>query len=336
MAFLQIIWFVLIGVLFAGYAVLDGFDLGVGAIYPFVAKTEEEKAIARASIGPVWDGNEVWLLTAGGALFAAFPAVYATVFSGFYLAMMLVLFALIFRAVSFEFRAQDPAWGGLWDWSFTIGSALPALLFGVAAGNIARGIPLAGGSYAGSFLDLLNPYALLCGIVGLLFFVQHGATWLTLKTSGDLRERAAGIRGWGQISYAVALALLALTTWLVVPQRFFSVLLSPVGWVGIALAWAGIVGAIVMARNTGDRFTFYGSSASIVGLIVMWAAAIFPNIVPSLGPAASMSVFEVSSSQLTLTVMLIIAVIGVPIMLAYTTLVYGKFAGKTEAHGDGY
>ena len=337
MATLQIIWFVLLAVLFIGYAVLDGFDLGVGSIYPFVARTEEEKNVVRSSIGPVWDGNEVWLLTAGGALFAAFPAVYATVFSGFYLALMIVLFALIFRAVSFEFRAQDPDWSGLWDWSFFLGSLLPSLLFGVAAGNIVRGIPLtAGGEYAGDFFALLNPYALVAGVTGLAFFIAHGASWLAIKTSGALRERVLTILGPAQWAYAALLAVLALTTWLVTPQRFFAVLGSPVGWLGIVLAWAGLITAILFSKRGNDLNAFYGSSASIAGLVVMWAAAIFPNIVPSLGPGAPMSIFVVSSSQLTLTVMLVIAVIGVPIVLGYTALVYSKFVGKTPPHGDGY
>ena len=257
-------------------------------------------------------------------------------FSGFYLAMMLVLFALIFRAVSFEFRAQDPAWGGLWDWSFTIGSALPALLFGVAAGNIARGISLVDGVYNGTFFDMLNPYALICGVAGLAYFIQHGAGWLAIKSSGDMQARSIAIRKYGQLAYVALLVVLTLVTWLVVPQRFFAVLTSPVGWLGIVLTWGGIIAAMTFGRGDEHLKAFYGSSLSIVGLIVMWAAAIFPNIVPSLGPGAPMSIYEVSSSQLTLTVMLIIAVIGVPIMLAYTALVYGKFAGKTEVHGDGY
>ena len=334
---LQIIWFILLAVLFAGYAVLDGFDLGVGSLYLFVAKTETEKDIVRSSVGPVWDGNEVWLLTAGGALFAAFPAVYATVFSGFYLALMLVLFALIVRAVSFEFRAQDPAWGGLWDWCFFLGSVLPALLFGVAAGNIVRGIPLTPtGLYAAGFFELLNPYALVAGVTGLAFFIAHGAGWLALKTEGDLRARVVAILKPAQYAYVALLAVLALTTWLVLPQRFFAVLTSPAGWLGIALAWAGVIAAILFSGREKDRMAFYGASASVAGLVVMWAAAIFPNIVPSLGPGAPMSIFTVSSSQLTLTVMLIIALIGVPIMLAYTALVYSKFVGKTPPHGESY
>ena len=198
---LGIIWFALVGVLFAGYAVFDGFDLGIGTLYPFLGKSEEDKAVMRASIGPVWDGNEVWLLTAGGALFAAFPAVYATVFSGFYLALMLVLFALIFRAVSFEFHAHDEAWGTVWDWAFFGGSALPSLLFGVAVGNIVLGVPLAvDGEFAGNFFTLLgiwngfNPFTLVIGVLGLSMILVQGASWLALKSEGDLYERAVKTR----------------------------------------------------------------------------------------------------------------------------------------------
>ena len=198
---LGIIWFALVGVLLAGYAVFDGFDLGVGTLYPFLGKSDEDKAVMRASVGPVWDGNEVWLLTGGGALFAAFPAVYATVFSGFYLALMLVLFALIFRAVSFEFHAHDKEWGSVWDWAFFGGSALPSLLFGVAVGNIVLGVPLdADGEFAGNFFTLLgfeqgfNPFPLVIGVLGLSMILVQGASWLAVKSEGDLYERTVAMR----------------------------------------------------------------------------------------------------------------------------------------------
>ena len=183
MTVLGILWFILIAVLIAGYFILDGFDLGSGVLSPFVAKDEKEKAIVRRSIGPVWDGNEVWLLTAGGALFAAFAPAYATTFSGFYLAIMLVLFGLIVRAVSLEYRAHDPKWKKLWDALFFIGSLLPALLFGVAIGNVYAGIPMdANGDYNGiPLLGLITPFTLLCGLLGLSFFLMQGATWLAMK-----------------------------------------------------------------------------------------------------------------------------------------------------------
>lgn len=198
MTALGILWFALIAVLIAGYFILDGFDLGAGILSPFIAKDENEKAVVRRAIGPTWDGNEVWLLTAGGALFAAFAPAYATTFSGFYLAIMLVLFGLIVRAVSLEYRAHDPKWGKVWDVLFFIGSLLPALLFGVAIGNVYAGIPLdANGDYAGiPLLGLITPFTLLCGLLGLSVFVTQGATWIALKAEkpSDLQVRAAKLR----------------------------------------------------------------------------------------------------------------------------------------------
>src|SRR5664280_1947792 len=187
---LQVIWFVLVGVLLAGYAVLDGFDLGVGALYPFLGKSEADKAVLRTSIGPVWDGNEVWLLTGGGALFAAFPAVYAMTFSGFYLAIMLVLFGLILRAVSLEFRHRDSSWSRVWDGAFFLGSLLPSILVGCALGNVIRGVPMdTNGDYTGTFLQLLNPYSLLVAVTGLFLIVTHGAAWVALKSEpGTLHD----------------------------------------------------------------------------------------------------------------------------------------------------
>ena len=194
---LQTTWFLLVGVLLAGYTILDGFDLGVGTLHLFLAKDDRERRTSLNSIGPVWDGNEVWLLTGGGALFAAFPPVYATVFSGFYLALMLLLVALIVRAVSLEFRSKEasPRWRQGWDVAFAVSSALPALLFGVALGNVLRGVPLdADGEYAGTFFTLLNPFALVVGLGGLAMFVMQGACWLNLKTEGAMKARAGGRR----------------------------------------------------------------------------------------------------------------------------------------------
>ena len=205
---LQWLWFVLVGVLLTGYAVLDGFDLGAGVLYPFIARTDAEKNLIRGSIGPVWDGNEVWLLTGGGALFAAFPAVYASTFSGFYLAIMLVLFGLILRAVSIEYRGRDEGFKRLWDAAFFVGSLLPALLVGVAVGNVIRGIPLdAHGDYTGTFFQLLNWYSLLIGLLGLCAIVTHGAAWLALKLDGPVQERAVKVRGISQIVCVVLFVL---------------------------------------------------------------------------------------------------------------------------------
>jgi len=325
---LQIIWFVLVGVLLAGYAVLDGYDLGAGALYPFVAKTEEERAVVRHAIGPWWDANEVWLLTGGGALFAAFPPVYATVFSGFYLALMLVLWSLIFRAVSIEFRGRDPQWAHVWDTGFFLGSALPALLFGVAAGNIVRGVPLAAnGEYAGTFFTLLNPYALVAGVTGLALFVTHGANWLTLTSSLDsVRDRTRGIaRAGAGVSAALVLVLAAATAALV-PRAFQATIGSVFGWLFGLVALGGIGLAIYATRRRQDFLAVAGTGTTFIGLIGLMASAIFPALVPALTGSAgqALTITNSSSSQLTLTVMLIIALIGVPIMLVYTGIVYWR------------
>ncbi len=195
---LQTIWFLLVGILIAGYAVLDGFDLGVGMLHLFIARNDRERRTLLSSIGPLWDGNEVWLLTGGGAIFAAFPRVYATVFSGFYIPLMLLLAALIARAAAVEFRSKEesPLWRSAWDVTFAVSSLVPALLFGVAIGNLMRGIPLTSdGEFAGTFVSLLNPFALATGLLSVAMFVMQGASWLSLKTEGDMRERAIQASG---------------------------------------------------------------------------------------------------------------------------------------------
>ncbi|NTW28496.1 MAG: cytochrome d ubiquinol oxidase subunit II [Coriobacteriia bacterium] len=335
---LGVIWFVLLGVLFAGYAVLDGFDLGIGALYPFLGKSDADKRVMRRAIGPVWDGNEVWLLTAGGAMFAAFPAVYATVFSGFYLALMLVLFALIFRAVSVEFRAHDEGWAKLWDGAFFLGSALPALLFGVAAGNILRGVPLAAnGEFAGNFFTLLNPYALICGVFGLTAFIVQGASWLAVKSSGDLHDRAVGVRSTYSWVYIGLAAITFVGTWTLVPEAFSRLLGSPVGWLFGVLLLGSIVWGQLSIRRGQDLPAWLAASLSMVAMVGLWASAIFPRLVPALGnDALSLTIENSMSSQLALTAMLIIAIIGVPLVLYYVFLVYRAFWGKISAEGDGY
>ena len=340
---LQVIWFVLLGVLFAGYAVLDGFDLGVGTLYPFLGKTEADKAVLRKSIGPVWDGNEVWLLPAGGALFAAFPPVYATVFSGFYLALMLVLFALIFRAVSLDFRAHDDAWAGVWDWAFFLGSALPSLLFGVAVGNIVLGVPLfRSGEFAGNFFSLLgiwhgfNPFTLCIGILGLSLITLQGASWAAVKSLGDLYERSSRMRSTLAWVFTALVAVATAVTAIFAPVAFAKVVGSPVGWIFVAVLVASIIWGRVASNGGKDLAAWYAASLSAVALVGIWAAASFPNLVPSLGPGRSLNIFLDSSSPLTLEVMLIIAIIGVPLVLFYMYLIYKTFAGKVDAQGDGY
>jgi len=343
------VWFVLVGVLLTGYAIFDGFDLGVGVLYPFLGKSEQDKTVMRRSVGPVWDGNEVWLLTGGGALFAAFPAVYATVFSGFYLALMLLLFALIFRAASLEFRHSDPAWAKLWDGAFFVGSAVPALLFGVAVGNIVRGVPLtaagemiAGGGepiFLGNLLAALNPYALVIGVFGLVWITLHGASWLCVKTTGDLYQRAVKLRKTLLVVFAVMIAVSTAATALLVPGAFAKVTGSVVGWVFVLVVIGGAVLSWVSASRGKDRPAWYGTTLAVVGMVGVWAASIYPALVPALPGSAggALTIANASSSTLTLTVMLIIAAIGVPLVLWYHFIVYRAYKGKIElpVEGDG-
>lgn len=336
MTFLQITWFFLVGVLLTGYAILDGFDLGVGFWY-LRTKKEKERSILRSAIGPFWDGNEVWLLTGGGALFAAFPPVYATVFSGFYLALMLVLFALIFRAVSLEMRdkSESPRWRAAWDLAFGVGSTVAALLFGVALGNILRGIPLdAEGRFAGTFLGLLNPYALLVGLLGLAMLLTHGALYIVLKSEGELAEQA---RGWAARSALVYLVLFLLTTAMTIgtqSQLLANMKATPVLWLVPVLALLLVAATAWLSRGQTPGKAFTVSSLSIAALMATVGTSLFPKLVPAINdPALSLTAFNASSSQLTLWSMLILAIIGVPLVLTYTIWIYRLFAGKATAEG---
>ncbi len=271
MTFFQVLWFFLIFLLIAGYFVLDGFDLGAGVLYPFVAKSERDKAVVRRSIGPVWDGNEVWLLTAGGALFAAFPPAYATTFSGFYLAVMLVLFGLIVRAVSVEFRGHDPQWARTWDACFFVGSLLPALLLGVAVGNIYAGIPMdAAGNYIGlPLIGLITPFTLLTGLLGLAMFLAAGATWIALKAPkpSELQARAAKLRLPLQVVALVLFAAVSLYGHFGI-QPAMDPALGVLRWVFALVFVAGIVVSLVLAKKKDcDKGAFVAQSASAVALV---------------------------------------------------------------------
>lgn len=334
---LQVIWYILIGVLLLGYSILDGFDLGIGTLFPFLAKNETEKRVLLNAIGPFWDGNEVWILTGGGALFAAFPKTYATVFSGFYLALMLVLFALIFRAVSFEFRAHAVAGKGFWEWSFIIGSFLPALLYGVALGNVVYGVPmkLINGNieYAGSFFTLLRPYPLLIGIFGLVMFLLQGATYAALKSEGELYERSRKtiLSLWW--AFLVLGIITFIATVIVLPHSIKSVL----AWIAAVIAWLGWYLVRSYTIKGKDSAAFYASSLSIIGLWGIIGAIHFPNLVRAINdPSLSLTIYNSSSSKLTLTVMLIIALIGMPIVILYTAYIYKWFKGKVKLEEGGY
>jgi len=329
------IWFGLVAILLAGYAVLDGLDLGIGALYPFMARSETERESLRNAIGPLWDGNEVWLITGAGALFAAFPPVYATVFSGFYLAMMLVLFSLILRAVSLEFRAHDPAWSRVWDAAFFVGSALPALLFGVAVGAIMRGVPLtSSGEFAGSFLTLLDPYSLLIGVLGLVALIAHGASWAALKTDGALAERSRRVRSVAGLAFVVLAVLATVATALGAPDSWHNVVSRAGGLLFVGLLGAGVIWGRIGMRRHSDIMAFLGSALSVVSLVGIWAAGIFPALVPALGNSArSLTVSNSAASDTALRAMLVIAMIGVPLVLGYTVYLYHTFRGRESSAG---
>lgn len=328
------IWFVLVAVLLTGYAVLDGFDLGAGVLYPFLGRSEDDRRVIRASIGPVWDGNEVWLVAGGGALFAAFPAVYAMTFSGFYLAIMLVLFGLILRAVALEFRHRDESWGKVWDAFFFLGSLAPALLLGVAVGNVIRGVPLnATGDYTGTFLELLNPYALLLGVTGLALFTSHGAAWIAVKAEGDLRTRAARAASVLQATFVLLAVAATVYTFADAARAKDNVLGSWAGWLMLVLLLVAVVWTRSSMLRKNDLGTFLASALSVVAVAGIAAVGNFPDMVPSRGgeAGAGLTVANSSSSDTTLGVMLIVAIIGFPLVLGYTAVVYRTFRGKVRA-----
>ncbi len=333
------IWFLLIGVLLIGYAILDGFDLGVGALH-LLAKGDEERRLMLNSIGPVWDGNEVWLVTAGGALFAAFPNAYATSFSGFYLAFMLVLFMLIFRAVAIEFRSKEPWpwWRSMWDVLFSAASVIASVLFGVAVGNMVVGIPIGqNGEFSGRFLDLLNPYAILVGLFNLSMFTMHGSIYVYMKTEGELQRKA---REWIWRTVAIFVILYVLTTIATlvrVPSMIDNFSYMPVMWAVVVLNVLAIAN-IPRAWYLGLPFrAFVSSACAITALIFLFGMGVFPNMIrSSIDPAFNLTIYNAASSQKTLGIMLIIAVIGMPFVLAYTASIYWVFRGKVRVDRFGY
>ncbi len=332
-------WFALIGVLIAGYAILDGFDLGVGVLHLF-ARDNTERRINLNAIGPVWDGNEVWLLTAGGALFAAFPPVYATIFSGFYIALMLVLAALIFRAVSLEFRhkIESPTWQRVWDWSFGLGSLLPALLFGVAVGNILFGVPIDdGGFYVGSFLGLLHPYSIMIGVLSLVMFVMHGALYMTMKTDGELQDRMSYWASGAWTVFVVAYLLATMYTIFKAPHLMENIFSKPLFWVFMVLLLAAVAYLPIALKAKRFFQAFLSSSVTIASAIGIAAVSMYPILARStVDVAFSLTAYNASSTPLTLKTMLIITLIGMPIVIAYTIFIYRVFKGKTVITEESY
>jgi cytochrome d ubiquinol oxidase subunit II len=336
---LNAIWYVLLAVLFAGYAILDGFDLGVGILSP-LAKKEEDKRTLVSAIGPVWDGNEVWLLTGGGAIFAAFPLVYATVFSGFYLAMMLVLLALILRACAVEFRGkvESEGWRALWDRLFFYGSFLASLLFGVAVGNLMRGIPIDQDHiFTGTFFGLLNPFSIFMGVFSVVMFAMQGASYLTVKTDGELQEKAANwsLKLW--MTFVLFYCAAAIWSFFEAPYLFTRYRQAIWPWAAVLLFMAA-AGAMPLLLQRGRIFlAFLASSASIVALIAILAIGAFPLLTPSrTNLDFSLTAYNASSTAYTLKWMLILALIGVPIVLAYTAYIYTVFKGKVRQEEEGY
>ncbi|TSJ62151.1 cytochrome d ubiquinol oxidase subunit II [Starkeya sp. 3C] len=363
---LRVIWWLLLGVLLIGFAVMDGFDLGTDILLPFVARTDLERRVVINSVGPVWEGNQVWLILGGGAIFAAWPPLYAVSFSGFYLAMFAILFALILRPVGFKYRSKrDSAlWRGAWDWALFIGGLVPALVMGVAVGNVLQGVPFHLNNdlrifYDGTTLfELLNPFGLLCGLLSVAMLVMHGAGWLVLKTQGDVAARS---RMAGSVAAVLTIALFALGgVWLWFGDEGYritggivaggpsnplakTVELAPGAWfanyaahpwmlAGPALGLVGALACLVLLRVRAEIGALLVSAVSIFGIIATVGLSMFPFILPSsLDPGSSLTVWDASSSHLTLFIMLVVTVIFIPIIVAYTTWVYRVLWGKVDA-----
>ncbi len=323
---LNILWFILIGVLFTGFFFLEGFDYGVGILLPFLGKDDNDRRVIINAIGPVWDGNEVWLLTAGGAIFAAFPNWYATLFSGFYLALALMLVALIVRGVAFEFRSKDrnPKWRATWDWLIFAGSLVPALLWGVAFANIVRGVPIdAKMNFVGSFFDLLNPYALVAGLVTLGGFTLHGALFLGLKTAKPLADRARTFAQRLWLPMVILFAIfVGLTYWM---TDIYSRLGVDPGPIPIAAIFTLLsIRWLLQAKR--DGWAFVMSGLTIVLTTASAFLALFPDVmVSSLNHDWSLTIYNASSSPYTLSVMTVVALIFVPIVLLYQAWTYWVF-----------
>ncbi|MCW8057801.1 MULTISPECIES: cytochrome d ubiquinol oxidase subunit II [Agrobacterium tumefaciens complex] len=362
---LRVIWWLLLGVVLIGFAVTGGFDLGTGALLPFVAKTDIERRVVINSIGPVWEGNQVWLILGGGAIFAAWPPLYAVSFSGFYLAMFATLFALILRPVGFKYRSkrESTAWRTSWDWALFIGGFVPALIFGVAIGNVLQGVPFHLNDdlrifYDGTTLfELLNPYAILCGLVSVAMLIMHGAAWLVLKTDGPVAARARAFGSIAALATSVLFALGGVFLWLGIDgYRFTSDIVTdgpsnPLSktvevasgvwfsnyaahpWMMLAPA-LGLVFplvAFILFRARKEVLALLSSSLAIFGIISTVGLAMFPFILPSsVDPKSSLTVWDASSSHMTLFIMLVVALIFIPIIVAYTSWVYRVLWGKVD------
>ena len=362
--FLRFAWWILVCVLLIGFAVTDGFDMGVLNLLPFTGKKEVEKRIMINTIAPHWDGNQVWLLTAGGAMFAAWPTVYATSFSGFFIAMILVLAALFFRPVGFEYRAKidSPTWRKAWDWGLFIGGFVPSLVFGVAFGNLLQGVPfefneLQQPQYTGTFFELLNPFALLCGVISFTMLTTHGANWLQMKTTAELRERARTISQVG--AFATLIMFVFAGVWLFFKDGFVVTSVidhnapsNPIGkevavqagawfnnykempilWLFPVLAVGSALLNIVFSKANHCGFAFLFSALTMAGVILTATIAMFPFVLPSISnPGMSLLMWDATSSKLTLTLMFFLALFFVVILLSYTIWAYYKMFGRIDS-----
>ena len=327
------VWFLILTVLLGGYAVLDGFDLGVGILQPFVPRDEAERRTTVAAIGPLWDGNEVWLVTFGGSMFAMFPYAYASIFSAFYLPFMLLLWALILRAASVELRGKmrRPWARRAWDLGFFAGSGMATLLVGVAVGNALRGIPLDGrGTFTGTASDLLHPYCLMTGAMAVAMFAMHGSIYLSLKTDGDLRRRLRGVMWttWGL--FLVLFMICTVWTLVGIPRATLHVRSHP--W----LCWAALANVLAVAnvgrciRNGRFRSAFASSCATVLTFVLLAGATVFPNMVTATDPHLSLTVYQAASSPKTMTIGLLIVAIGAPLVTTYTAIIYWTFRGKVR------
>ena len=315
----------------------DGFDLGIGTLYPILGKTDADKQTMINAMGPLWDGNQVWLLTAGGVTFAAFPLVYSVMFSSLYTALMLILFALIIRGVSFEFRNKidDPRWSKIWDACIFIGSAAPAILFGVAFANIFAGVPIdQEGLFQGNLFTLLNPYGLLGGVLFLLLFLQHGANWLAVRSEGELQDRAIKTSKTVWIVLLLVAVAFLVASWFATPL-YNNYLAHPVLFVVILATVVALLGVRLFLAKGDWLKAWFASAATIVGATFFGVIGLFPNLFPSsINPAYSLSAYNSSSSPLTLKIMLTVVVIFVPIVLAYQIWAYNLF--KTKVTEEDY
>ncbi|NKK65120.1 cytochrome d ubiquinol oxidase subunit II [Rhizobium leguminosarum bv. viciae] len=361
---LRLIWWLLLGVLLIAFATTGGFDLGVGTLLPFVARTDTERRVAINTVGATWEGNQVWLILGGGAIFAAWPPLYAVSFSGFYLAMFAILFALILRPVGFKYRSKRESanWRNGWDWALFIGGFVPSLIFGVAVGNVLQGVPFRFADdmrifYEGSFFALLNPYALLCGLLSVAMLTMHGAAWLVLKASGPVADRARSYGSIAALAVILLFALGGLFLWIGVGGYRITSDISPIGpsnpllktvalekgawltnyaahsWMIIApvLGFVGPALAFFAMRARREVMTLLFSKVAILGIISTVGLSMFPFILPSsLDPRSSLTVWDASSSHMTLFIMLVVTVIFLPIIFAYTAWVYKVLWGKVD------